>query len=91
MGNIHWDILIYDQNCKIACLAIFEIYHHYNHLNDRFVLSIFRLSQNLIVRTAYYVATDTQTDLIALFIYLLLPFSLLLNILVNVNNCIILL
>ena len=44
MGNIHWDILIYDQNCKIACLAIFEIYHHYNHLNDRFVLSIFRLS-----------------------------------------------
>ena len=35
MENIHWDI--YDQNCGITCLAILEIYQHYNHLNDRFV------------------------------------------------------
>ena len=70
MGNIHRDI--WDQNCGIACLAILEIYHHYNHLNDRFVLSIFSLSLSLIARIAYYAATDTQTDVIALFIYLLL-------------------
>ena len=43
------------------------------------------------MRIACYAATNTQTDLIALFIYLLLLLFFLLSILVNVNNCIILL
>ena len=42
------------------------------------------------MRTAYYVATDTKTDLIALFIYLfVIAIFPLLNILVNVNNYIV--
>ena len=53
-------MILKDYQNLIACLGILEICHPYNHLNDRFILSISRLNYNRTVRTAYYVVTDTH-------------------------------